>query len=121
MKRHNPRIRPQVPTLPKLIRALRIRRIRLLKQGHELISILPALLNTPVPERMVPQAEDLPHAVLLDVLVLVDAALPPLALAAGVFRGQRLVGAGAHEGSAAVLGGVCAGLEVDDVLADEVV
>lgn len=121
MKRHNPSIRPQIRPLPQLIRALLIRRIRLFKQGHKPICILPALLNTPVPERVVPQTEDLPYPVFFDVLVLVNTALPPLTLAAGVFGGEGLMGASAHEGSAAVFGDVCAGLEVYDVLADEVV
>lgn len=52
-----------------------------------------------MPEGKVAVAKQLPHAVFLEILVLVHAALPPLHVAARVHLVDALVRAGAHEGA----------------------
>lgn len=63
-------------------------------------SMLPPLVELAMPEGIVPQPEDLPHAILLDVFVLVHAAFPPLLFGS---REKSVVHAvviaGAHEGA----------------------
>lgn len=69
----------------------------------------------------IPVSEQLPYAVLLDVLVLVEPALPPLDVAAWVCLVDRVVSPGLHE-SAHAAPGVCArGVNVHDVLTHNMV
>lgn len=51
----------------------------------------PTALKLGVPEREVPVPEQLPHAILLEVLVLVEPALPPLYVTARVSLVDRVV------------------------------
>lgn len=117
VERNDASIRPEHRMLAQLIRPGRIFRVRLRHEGHIVrFSMRPAFLKSAMPEREVPQSEDLPHPVLLDVLVLVYTALPPLDQAARVCILDALVRTGGHHASEAAFraGAVCG--DVHDAL-----
>lgn len=74
-----------------------------------------------MPKRKVPITEQLPHAVLLDVLVLIQASLPPLPVAARVVLLDALVRARLHERAHAAPGVRARLVDVDNVLHHDVV
>lgn len=69
-----------------------------------------------MPEGKVSIAKKLPDTILLDVLVLIDAALPPLDVAAWMRLIDTVVGAGAHDGAHAHPGVAGVGVDIDNVL-----
>ena len=80
----------------------------------------PAVLQAAMPERPVEQPPDLPGAVLADVVVLVEAALQPLADRRAV-RGRELVSAGLHQHAEACPRRATVVVDRYDVLHDRVV
>lgn len=122
MKRNNPRIRPHGPLLNQLIRPQRVLGIARRHKRHIILpGMAPPLLKLGVPQRKVPVPKQLPRAVLLDVLVLVQPALPPLPVAARVVGLDGLVRAGLHERAHAAPRVRARGVHVDDVLRHDVV
>ncbi len=69
-----------------------------------------------MPEWEILELENLPDAVLFDVLILIDAAFPPLHEASGVRVFDAFVSAGGHEGSETPVGTVTRGSYGDHVL-----
>lgn len=117
VKRHNSSVRPEHRVLTQLVRSLRVFRICLGHEGHVVgLGVRPALPKLGVPEGEVLQPEDLPHAILLDVLILVYAALPPLHQPTRVRVLDALVRAGGHHASESALGTGAFGVDVDDAL-----
>jgi len=74
-----------------------------------------------VPEGEIAVAEQLPNAPFLDVLVLVQASLPPLPVTPGEVILDALVRAGLHQSAHAAPGVRSGGIDVDDVLHHDVV
>jgi hypothetical protein len=117
MKRHNPGIRPEHGVIAEFVRPVWILRIRRRKERHIVgLRMRPTLLESSVPEGKVFQPEDLPHAALLDVLVLIDAALPPLYQSTWVRVFDALVSAGRHHTPKTPLGACTLGVHIDDAL-----
>lgn len=108
MERHHPRVGPHHPLV---LRNQKIRPVRVLgeslgHEGHEAGDLVrPPVLHVAVPEGEVSQAPDPPRPVrLLDVLVLVQPALKPLADAARVLARLADVNARLHQRPEAALG-----------------
>jgi len=80
------------------------------------LGVRPTLLKSRVPEGEVLQAKDFPHAILLDVLVLVDATLPPLHQAPRVCVLDALMGARRHHAAEATFRASALVVHVDDAL-----
>jgi hypothetical protein len=117
VERHHTRIRPEHRVFAQLIGPIRVVGIRRRQERHVVgLGVRPALLKGRVPEGEVLQAEDLPHAILLDVLILVDAALPPLYEAPRMCVLDALVGARRHHAAEAALRARALGVYVDDAL-----
>jgi hypothetical protein len=117
MEGHNARIRPQHRMITQNIRPIRVIRVRRGEEGHVVgLRVRPALLERRVPEREVLQPEDLPNAVLFDVLILVYAALPPLYQPAGVRVLDAVMGASGHHAAKATLRSRAVCVDVDDTL-----
>jgi hypothetical protein len=118
MEWNNPRIRPQHQLLHNLIWTERTLRVNLGIQRNELSDLLvaPASGEIRMPQWEILQLPDLPDTVLFDVLILVDATLPPLDEATGVSILDAFVGSGAHECTEASLSMVSIGGDIDDVL-----
>jgi len=122
VERNNPGIGPQVLVIiQELVGTTNDLRVGFSVRGDVVFrGILPAMLNSAVPEREVSETENFPHAILLDVLILVDTALPPLPQSAGrVFVG--LVGSSAHQGAETAFTDACSGIVVYHILGDKVV
>jgi hypothetical protein len=117
MKGHNPGIRPEHGVLAEFVRPIWIVRIRRRKERHIVgLCMRPTLLESSMPEGKVFQPENLPHAALLDVLVLIDAALPPLYQSTWVRVFDALVSAGRHHTPKTPLGACTLGVHIDDAL-----
>jgi hypothetical protein len=69
-----------------------------------------------MPEGKVSELEDLPNAIFLDILILVDAAFPPLAEPPGMLVCNGLVRAGRRKGAEAPISTVAALGDVDNIL-----
>lgn len=69
-----------------------------------------------MPEREVLQPEDLPRAILLDVLVLIYASFPPLDQPSGMRILDALVGAGRHHAAETAFGSSTFDINVDNAL-----
>jgi hypothetical protein len=114
---YNARIRPQHRMIAQDIRPIRVIRVRRGQERHVVgLRVGPAFLERRVPERKVLQPEDLPHAVLLDVLVLVYATLPPLYQPTWVRVLDAFVGAGGHHAAEATLRSRAVCVDIDDAL-----
>lgn len=118
MEWNNPRIRPQHQLLYDIIWAQWTLRILFRIKRNELSDLLVAPPSSEIrmPKREIFQLPDLPDTVLFDVLIFVDAALPPLNEASGVGILDALVGSSTHECTEASLSMVSIGRHVDDVL-----
>lgn len=117
MERHHPRIWPEHRVIAQLVRPIWIVGV-CGRQKRNIIGlgVRPALLKGRVPERKVFQAENFPDAILFDVLVLVDAAFPPLYKTSWVGVLDAVVGTRRHHAAEAAL---CAGalvVHVDNAL-----
>lgn len=69
-----------------------------------------------MPKREVLQPEDLPRAILFDILILVDTSFPPLYKAARVCVLDALVGTGGHHASEATFSAGALRIDVYDTL-----
>lgn len=76
----------------------------------------PAFVELGVPEREVLEPEDLPHAILLDVLILIYAAFPPLYQPAWVRIFDTLVRTSRHHAPEAPLGARAIAVHIDNAL-----
>jgi hypothetical protein len=117
VKGYHTRIRPEHRVLAKLVRAVRVLGKGRGQERHVVgLGVRPPLLKGRVPERKVFQPEDLPYAVLLDILVLVDASFPPLYEATRVRVFDALVRAGRHHATEAALRAGTFEVHVDNAL-----
>jgi hypothetical protein len=117
VKRHDTRVRPKHRMIAKLIRAIRILGEGRGQKGHVVgLGVRPSFLERRMPEGEVLQPEDLPHAILLDIFVLIDASFPPLYEPARVRVLDALVGTGRHHAAETALCTCTLGVHVDDAL-----
>jgi hypothetical protein len=97
VKRNNAGIRPKHRVLTQNIRPEGIFWECRLGKGHVVwLGVRPTFVKRRMPKGKVFQSENLPHSVLLDVLVLVHTSLPPLYQAARVGVLDAFVCAGGH-------------------------
>jgi hypothetical protein len=118
MERNNSRIRPQHQLLHNLIWAQWALRVHLGIKRDELSNFLvaPSSGEIRVPKWEILQLPDLPDTVLLDVLIFIDTALPPLYEAARMCILDTFMGASAHECTEASLSSGAITSDVDNVL-----
>lgn len=117
VERNNTCIRPHHWVRDKLIWAEWFLWKRFRHEGDVVwLRVTPAFLELRMPEWKILQSEDLPHTIFLDVLILIDAALPPLHKSPRVRILDTIMCTGGHHASKATLGSCAIGVDVDDAL-----
>lgn len=114
---HDARVWPEHRVIAQHIWPIRIFWIRFREERHVVgLGVCPTFFECRVPKREVLQPEDLPYAILFDVLVLIHSTLPPLYQAARMCVLDAIVGTSRHHTAEAAFCTCALGIDIDYAL-----